>query len=87
MAFMIETTTRGRFTVFALSGRIEKCAIDELARLFEFQTDRHGIVLDLKDVDLVDRSAICFFIGCETYGMKLENCTSCIREWMEREQD
>jgi hypothetical protein len=43
MAFRIETAARGKFTVFVLSGRIEKEAIAELKRLFECQTDYRDI--------------------------------------------
>ena len=87
MTFRIETEARGRFTIFILSGRIEKQAIAELRRLFEYQTDYRDIVLDLKDVSLVDRDAMSFLARCETDGVKLENCTPYIREWMEREKD
>jgi predicted metal-binding protein len=87
MAFRIETAARGRVTVFSLCGRIEKQAIAELRRLFELQTDYHDIVLDLKDVGVVDREVMRFFMSCEADGMKLENCTPYIREWMEREKD
>jgi hypothetical protein len=38
MTFRIETAARGRFTVFILSGWIEKQAIAEMRRLFELQT-------------------------------------------------
>jgi hypothetical protein len=87
MAFRIETAARGRFTVLTLSGRIEREAIAELKRLFESQTDRHDIVLDLKDVGVIDREVMRFFVGCEADGVTLENCTPYIREWMEREKD
>jgi hypothetical protein len=87
MAFRIETAARGRVTVFSLCGRIEKQAIAELRKLFEFQTDYHEIVLDLKEVGVVDREVIRFFMSCEADGVKLENCTPYIREWMEREKD
>jgi hypothetical protein len=50
MTFRIETAARGRFTVFVLSGRIEKQAIAEMRRLFELQTDYRDIVLGLKAV-------------------------------------
>jgi hypothetical protein len=62
-------------------------AIAELRRLFELQTNRHDIVLDLKDVGVVDRGVTRFFVRCEADGVKLENCASYIREWMEREKD
>ena len=87
MTFRIETAARGRFAVFILSGRIEKQAIGELRRLFELQTDYRDIVLDLKDVGVIDRDALHFFAGCEADGMKLENCAPYIREWMKREKD
>jgi hypothetical protein len=87
MTFRIETTERGRFTVFILSGRIETPAIAELRRLFELQRDRGSIVLDLKDVGVIDRDLIRFFVHCEANGVKFENCPSYICEWMEREKD
>jgi anti-anti-sigma regulatory factor len=87
MAFRIETAARGRFTVFTLSGRIERQAMAELERLFELQTDYRDIVLDLKDVSLVDREVMGFLARCEADGVKLENCAPYIREWMEREKD
>ena len=87
MTFRIETAVRGKCTVFILSGRIEELAIAELRRLFELQTDYRGIVLDLREVGVVDREVIRFFMSCEADGAKLENCTPYIREWMEREKD
>ena len=87
MLFRIETAARGRFTVLTLSGRIEKQAIGELKRLFECQTDHRDIVLDLKDVSVIDREVMRFLAHCEVDGVKLENCAPYIREWMERERD
>src|SRR2546425_221492 len=63
MAFRTETAARGRFTVFILSGRIEKQAIAELRRLLECQTDYRNIVLDLKDVGVIDRDVMRFAGG------------------------
>jgi hypothetical protein len=73
--------------VVILSGRIETPAIAELRRLFELQTDYRDIVLDLKDVGVVDREVMRFFLRCEADGVQLENCAAYIREWMEREKD
>jgi len=87
MTFRIETAARGTVRVFILSGRIDTQAIAELRRLLEPQTDCHNIVLDLKDVGVVDRDMVCFLVRCETDGVKLENCAPYIREWMEREKD
>ena len=87
MTFRIETAARAKSTIFILSGRIETNAIAELRRLLERQTDWRDIVLDLKDVSVVDRDAMGFLARCEADGVKLENLTPYIREWMEREKD
>jgi len=87
MTFRIETAERGRLKVFVLSGRVETQAVAELRRLFGLQTECRNIVLDLKDVSLVSRDAMGFLSRCEAGGVKLENCTPYIREWMEREKD
>jgi anti-anti-sigma regulatory factor len=87
MAFRIETAARGRFSVFILSGRIDTQAMPELRKLFELQSDSHDIVVDLKDVTMVDREVMRFFMRCEADGMTLEHCTPYLREWMEREKD
>ncbi len=73
--------------MFILSGRIETPAIAELRRLFERQKDCRDIIVDLKDVSLIGRDVMHFFVRCEADGVKLENCTPYIREWMEREKD
>ena len=87
MPFRIDTAARGRFTVFILSGGIEAQAITELRRLFEGETALRDIVFDLKDVSVIDRDVMRFFVRCEADGVKLENCASYIHEWMEREKD
>jgi len=87
MTFRIETAVQGRLTVFLLSGRFETEAIDELRRLFELQTDCRDIVVDLKDVCMVNREVMRFLARCEADGVTLENCARYIREWMEREKD
>ena len=87
MTFRIETGSRGVFTVFLLSGRVETQAIAELRRLFELQTDYRDIIVDLKDVSLVDREVMRFLARCEAHGVSLENCPPYIREWIRREKD
>ncbi len=87
MAFRIETEARAQLTVFILRGRLEGQAIAELRRLFERYPDYCAIVLDLKDVRLVDRETVRFLARSEGDGVRLENCPAYIREWMEREKD
>jgi hypothetical protein len=87
MAFRIETAARGRLSIFILSGHIEAQAMAELERLFELHTGRRDVVVDLRDVSMVDREVMRFLMRCESDGVTLENCTPYIREWMKREKD
>jgi len=70
---------------FTLSGRIRAEEVEELQRLLEVEGQDHDIVLDLKDVKLVDRDAVKFLARCEANGTQLENCPAYIREWIVRE--
>jgi predicted metal-binding protein len=85
MTLRIERSTRQKFTVFTLSGRMEAEQVAELKELFD--RDYRNIILDLRDLRLADRDAVKFLRGCEADGMKLENCPAYVREWMDREKD
>jgi anti-anti-sigma regulatory factor len=85
MTLRIERSTRQRFMVFTLSGRMEAEQVPELKELFD--RDYRNIILDLRDVRLADRDAVRFLRGCEADGMKLENCPAYVREWIHREKD
>jgi hypothetical protein len=84
MTLRIERSTRQRFTVFTLSGRMQAEQVPELKELFD--RDYRHIILELRDLRLADRDAVIFLRGCEAEGMKLENCPAYIREWMDREK-
>jgi predicted metal-binding protein len=58
--------------------------VSELKKLFD--SDCRNIILDLRDLRLADRDAVRFLRGCETDGMKLENCPAYVRDWMDREK-
>ena len=72
--------------VFILSGRIEAEDVAELQRLFALEPPGHHLVLDLKDVTLVDPDAVKFLARCEADGIKLQNCPGYIAEWIQRER-
>jgi predicted metal-binding protein len=84
MTLRIERSARQRFTVFAISGRMEAEQVVEVKELFD--RDYRNIILDLRDLKLADRDAMKFLKGCEADGMKLENCPAYLREWMDREK-
>jgi hypothetical protein len=85
MTLRIERSARRRFTVFALSGRMETEQVAELKKFFD--CDYRNIILDMRDLRLADRDAVRFLRDCEADGMKLENCPAYVREWMDRETD
>jgi len=45
-----------------------------------------GVVLDLEEVKLVDREAVCCLASCEEEGVQLSQCSPYIREWINREK-
>jgi hypothetical protein len=67
-------------TTFVLSGRIRSEHVLHLASLLE--QERGRIVLDLKEVTLVNREAVRFLAACETKGSVLRNCPAFVREWI-----
>jgi anti-anti-sigma regulatory factor len=75
--------------VFRLSGRMDAENVAELKELFgveALEVKRRSIVLDLKDLTLVDRDAVKFLGSCEADSIKLKNCPAYIREWITRER-
>jgi len=80
----IERSARGEFVVFSLSGRFGTDDVAQLERLFEAKD--HSVIVDLKEVTLVDRETVRFLARCEADGIKLENCPAYIREWIVTEK-
>jgi hypothetical protein len=74
----------GSAIVFALSGRIEENNVSELKALLDAETKVDGTVFDLHEVRLVDREAVRFLAECEGRGIKLKNCPSYVREWIQQ---
>jgi hypothetical protein len=73
--------------VFALSGRIEEKDVSELQMLLDTETAGTIITLDLEELRLVDREAVKFLALCQVHMIKLKNCPSYIREWIETGSD
>jgi anti-anti-sigma regulatory factor len=73
--------------VFRLSGRMHTENIAELETLFSSESEGHRIVLDLRDLTLVDLEAVKFLKRCEADNITLKNCPAYIREWITRERN
>jgi hypothetical protein len=79
----IQRAANGKI-VFTLSGRIAGQDIDELRRLFGLESAAVRIVLNLKELVLVDGDAVEFLAGCEEAGMTLKDCPAYVRRWIDR---
>ncbi len=72
--------------ILNLIGRIEEENLEELKRLLGSEASGHNLVLDMKDVTLVDQSAIRFLARCEADSVTLENSPAYIRDWIAAEK-
>ena len=72
--------------LFTLSGRMDAENVAEMKALFGSEPKGRLIVLDLKDLTLVDREAVRFLKSCEMDTIKIKNCPAYIREWITRER-
>ena len=82
----IQRMAAGQRVIFTLSGRIQGEQVAELQRLFVLEADGVSLVLDLHEIELVDREAVRFLARCEAAGITLVHCPAYIREWIEREK-
>ena len=79
-------STKDESVILTLIGRIEGESLDELKRIRGAEASGHNLILDMKDVTLVDQSAIRFLVRCEADSVTLENCPAYIRDWIAAER-
>ncbi len=82
----IQRSSNGE-VIFTLAGRMDAEQVAEMEALLGSEASTRKIVLDLKDLTLVDRDAVRFLERCEADSIKLKNCPAYIREWITRERD
>lgn len=82
----IERTANGMGVFFRLSGRIEAEELAELESLVKAETGNEHMVLDLKDVTLVDLNAVKSLDRYEMAKIELINAPPYIRAWIETER-
>jgi anti-anti-sigma regulatory factor len=80
----IEKLSDGTSTVLRLSGRIQEKYLSQLQKEIEECADAPR--LDLRDVNLLDRSSVRFLIRCESQGTQLVNLPLYVQEWISRER-
>jgi hypothetical protein len=72
--------------VIKLSGRMGGENLGELEKLISAEADGRRIILDLKDLKLVDQDAVNFLRRCEAESLQLRNCPAYIRKWIAGER-
>ncbi len=78
------TRTENGEVVIKLSGRMDTENMGELETQVRKEADGSHIVLDLRDLTLVDQDAVSFLKRCEADNITLKNCPAYIREWITR---
>jgi anti-anti-sigma regulatory factor len=87
MTLRIDISDERDRVVFTLTGRIQAEQLSELQALVKSDLPDHNLVLDLKEVKLVDRDAVRFLAEIEAQGTRLRNCSTFVRQWISRERD
>jgi anti-anti-sigma regulatory factor len=86
VTYRIHHSVQRGANVFVLSGVLDTEHATRLQELLS--TAAAGrIVLDLKDVTLVDRAAVHFLARVEMAGTELVNCPEYVRSWMAAEKE
>src|SRR5260370_24791237 len=72
--------------VLRISGRLDGEGLPELKQLLQSEEVGRPIVLDLRDLMLVDQETVRFLEQCDSNGIELQNLAPYICEWMERQR-
>ena len=73
--------------VLRISGRLDGENLTELKKLIESDETDRRMVLDLRELTLVDHEAVGFLRECDSDGIELKNCAPYISEWIARQRD
>ena len=73
--------------VLRISGRLDGENVVELKQLLQSEEVGRPIVLDLRDLTLVNQEAVRFLEQCDSSGIELRNCPPYIFEWIARQRD
>jgi anti-anti-sigma regulatory factor len=82
----IEKSAHAGMTTIRLIGSFESEQLVELKEQFRLLSSEAKIVLDLKEVTLVDRDVVRFLASYKARGVTLVNWAQYIRDWIRREQ-
>jgi anti-anti-sigma regulatory factor len=80
------TRTKNAKVVFRVIGRMDSENMAEFKTLINAEAKEQHIVLDLRELILVDENAVRLLARCEADGIELRNCPAYIREWITRQR-
>lgn len=80
------TREKNKKIVLRVSGRIEAQNVAQLETVISSEAGELPIVLDLKELTLVDEDAVSFLEAIEVKGIQLRHCPVYIREWITQER-
>ena len=70
-----------------ISGRLEGENLSELKELIQSEGSGRRVVLDLRELTLVDQETVRFLEQLDSNGIELQNCAPYICEWIARQRD
>jgi hypothetical protein len=73
--------------VLKISGRLDRENLAELKKLIDSENGDRPMILDLRELTLVDHDAVGFLRECDSDGIELKNCPPYICEWIARQRD
>jgi len=73
--------------VLKISGRLDGENLAELKKLIGSEGTGRRIILDLRELTLVDHEAVGFLRECDSDGIELKNCPPYICEWIARQRE
>ena len=71
---------------FTVSGRMDAENVAQMETLLSSEARGQHVILNLRDLILVDQAMVCFLEACEATGIVLTNCPEYIREWIATER-
>ena len=81
----IETHSQADRTTIRLIGDFQSDHIEELRKQVEHESSE--VILDLREITLVDVHVVQFLAECVTKGMKIVHCPRYIKKWLLRETE
>jgi anti-anti-sigma regulatory factor len=73
--------------VLRISGRLAGENLGELKKLIGAEGAGRRMILDLRELTLVDHEAVGFLSDCDSDGITLRNCPAYVCEWIARQRD